>query len=114
MPSLPMDVDPGDLNSFIGRAGVNLAFKALPGLIFDIEGGWQGNYTLSSEYEATVAGGFALPTVSVDSTNLNTAYYGGGVSWLASWSVGLNLRYAGRSGGGLQSNMLYGGVSFRF
>ena len=111
--SLPIEVDPGDLNSFIGRAGVNLAFKALPGLIFDIEGGWQGNYTLSSDYSQS-AGGVLLPSASIDATNLNTAYYGGGVSWLVSWSVGLNLRYSGRSGGGLQSNMIYGGVSLRF
>ena len=109
-----LDVDPSDLNAMIGRLGGDLAFTALPGLIFDVEAGWQGNYTLSSDYSATAPGGTSVPFLSVDSTTLNTAYYGVGVSWLATWSVGLNLRYSGRSGDGLQSNMIYGGVSVRF
>lgn len=112
-PGLPIDVDPGDLNSFVGRLGANFAFKALPGLVFDVEAGWQGNYVISSEHSAT-AGGVQLPVLTVDDQTLNTAYYGAGVSWLPIPSLGLNLRYAGRSGDGLQSNMIYGGFSVKF
>ena len=113
--SLPLNINPGDLNSFVGRVGANLAFVALPGLVFDLEGGWQGNFTLSEDYGANPIGlTGAIPVLPIDSTNFNTAYLGGGVSWLIDWSVAVNVRYSGRFGDGVTSNMVYGGVSVRF
>ena len=113
--SLPLNINPGDLSSFVGRVGANLAFVALPGLVFDLEGGWQGNFTLSEDFGANPIGiSGAIPVLPIDSTNFNTAYLGGGVSWLIDWSVAVNLRYSGRFGDGVTSNMVYGGVSVRF
>ena len=111
-----LDIDPGDLNAFSARAGANISFKMLPGLVVDVEGGWQGNFTMSNDYTASIpgTGGDPLPILSVDQSTTNTFYYGVGVNWLATWNVGVNLRYAGRSGDGYESNMIYGGLSLRF
>lgn len=109
-----LKVDPGDINAFTGRVGADLSWSALPGLVFDVSAGWQGTFIQNDGYNATLTN-LAVPfPVQVENETINSAYYGAGVNYDAAWNVSLDLRYEGRNGDGLDSNMFIGGVSISF
>ena len=111
---IAQSIDPGDLNSFIGRIGADLSWSALPGLVIDGRLGWQGNFTDNGTYDVSLAAtGTALP-VEVPNQTINTAYYGVGVNWNVLEQIDLNFRWEGRSGEGLSSQMFVGGLTFSF
>ena len=111
---IAQSIDPGDLNSFIGRIGADLSWSALPGLVIDGRAGWQGNFTDNGTYGVSLtATGTPLP-VEVPNQTINTAYYGVGVNWDVAEQIDLNLRWEGRAGEGLSSQMIVGGLTFSF
>jgi hypothetical protein len=109
-----LSIDPGTLSSFIGRVGGGVSWSALPGLIFDGQAGWQGNFTDNGNYSVGLSGLGADVPVEVKNQTINTAYYGAGVSWTPTRNVEVNLNWEGRSGDNLHSNMFYGGISISF
>ena len=111
---LKVSTDPGDVNAFTGRAGADLSWSALPGLVFDVGAGWQGTFIDSGGYASSLANINVAFPVEVDNVTINTAYYGAGVNFDASWNLSLDLRYEGRAGEDLDSNMFYGGFSLSF
>ena len=111
---IAQSIDPGDLSSFIGRIGADLSWSALPGLVIDGRAGWQGNFTDNGTYGVSLtATGTPLP-VEVPNQTINTAYYGVGVNWNVLEQIDLNLRWEGRAGEGLSSQMIVGGLTFSF
>ncbi len=112
--SASLKVDPGDINAFTGRVGADLSWSALPGLVFDVAAGWQGTFIQNGGYSSTLTNINVDFPVTVDDETINTAYYGGGVNFDASWNVSLDFRYEGRQGDGLDQNMFFGGVSISF
>lgn len=111
---IAQSIDPGDLSSFIGRIGADLSWSALPGLVIDGRAGWQGNFTDNGTYGVSLtATGTPLP-VEVPNQTINTAYYGVGVNWDVAEQIDLNLRWEGRAGEGLSSQMIVGGLTFSF
>ena len=107
-------IDPGDLSSFIGRIGADLSWSALPGLVVDGRLGWQGNITDNGDYGVGLVGTSASVPVIVENQSFNTAYFGLGVNWEVAEQIDLNLRWEGRSGDGINSQMFTGGVTFSF
>lgn len=107
-------IDPGDLSSFVGRIGADLSWSVLPGLVIDGQVGWQGNFTDNGDYNVGLVGPGASVPVLVENQTINTAYYGLGASWNVAEQVDLNLRWEGRSGDGLNSQMFVGGVTISF
>ncbi len=109
-----LSISPGDLNSIIGRVGGGLSWSALPGLVFDAELGWQGNFNFNGNYDVSLLNQATSVNVSVDNQTINTAYYGLGVNWTPTYNVNVSIQYEGRNGEGFNSNMFYGGVSIGF
>ena len=109
-----LKTDPGDVNAFTGRVGADLSWSALPGLVFDVGAGWQGTFIDNGGYASSLANINVAFPVEVDNVTINTAYYGVGVNFDASWNLSLDLRYEGRAGDDLDSNMFYGGFSLSF
>ena len=112
--SAALAISPGDLSSFIGRVGADLSWSALPGLVVDARLGWQGNFTDNGNYSVGLAGTSANIPVSIRNQTLNTAYYGVGMNWNVLEQIDLNVRWEGRSGDGVNSQMLTGGVTISF
>ncbi|MCP4835826.1 MAG: autotransporter domain-containing protein [Phycisphaera sp.] len=107
-------IDPGDLSSFVGRIGADLSWSVLPGLVIDGQVGWQGNFTDNGDYNVGLVGPGASVPVLVENQTINTAYYGLGANWNVAEQIDLNLRWEGRSGDGLNSQMFVGGVTISF
>ena len=107
-------IDPGDLSSFVGRIGADLSWSALPGFVIDGQLGWQGNFTDNGNYTVGLVGPGASVPVTVDNQTINTAYYGVGLNWDVLEQIDLNLRWEGRSGDGVNSQMFTGGITISF